>query len=80
MDTGKTLEAKVGEKCVMCDGTGTVYDPHCSFPECSTAFTEGQMSWIYARPAKLLPCGHRFKYLREQLPCPDCQGRGTREE
>jgi hypothetical protein len=74
------MELKAREKCAMCDGTGTVYDPHCTMPDCNTAFTEGQMSWIYANPAKFLPCGHRFKYLKEQSSCRDCQGSGEIEK
>ena len=68
------------EKCKMCDGKGTVYDPHCTVPDCNTGFTEGQMSWMHSTPAKFLPCGHRFKYLGEESTCRVCQGSGSIEK
>jgi hypothetical protein len=49
-------------------------------PDCNTAFTEGQMSWMYAQPTKFLPCGHRFRFLKEQSTCGECQGIGTIEK
>jgi len=70
------MRPKAGEKCLMCDGTGKVYDPHCTVPGCDTGFTEGQMACMYASPAKFLPCGHRFKYLTEHAICGACQGKG----
>lgn len=73
------METKTPLQCVVCNGTGTIYDPHCTVPDCNTAFTEGQMSWMYAQPAKFLPCGHRFRFLKEQSTCPDCQGTGKIE-
>ncbi len=77
---GENMEQTTKQKCPLCNGTGTVYDPHCTAPDCDTGFTEGQMGWIYARPDKFLPCGHRFKYLTEHSACRECQGKGIIEK
>jgi hypothetical protein len=63
-------------KCELCGGSGKVYDPQCAAPACNAGFTEGQIMSIYASPQKYLPCGHRLKYLVEDGPCPECNGRG----